>query len=541
MGEDPQYQAMLATFQQNSQPQQQPQQQQGPQAGNGAKSIFTLADGNTVDDLYVAQLAAQHLGMPIGGVTPDGTGLVLQNGQTLPIAQALQQMGAQVQSFRPLQADYSQAQPMLRAALATLPDDFRRKQYLEHHMQNLGMPQPMVQGAGDDWFVYDPQGQTWMAATNAPGLDKTDAAGGLIDGTRVLGALGGSVAGAGLGPAGVIGGAAAGGAGVNALQKAGFEMFDPEYADLRGQMGEGEVLGDIGKHAAVDAAGAALPLAGGAVLGRMMGAGGQVAAAPISRMMQGAGGMAEAGGQVLHGFGQALDNPIGRDIAAAFIPGASQLQGLGLAAQLPGMAMRGGTRAAGHVADSGIGRAALGEEGAAALGRFAHEAGDTGAGFGRAVGTRWGEATTPSAEELAAVAPDAKLWGGLGIQSEEQLAENLARQNVGRRVGDTGSRIGSLIDAISRMGQGAESMARGISGAGIKGARYGGSMLEAAGGAARRAGALGRNIRGVSLEDQLYGHLGAEEAYSRLSHASIDDDPYERSRRERESYLAGGY
>ncbi len=551
---DPAYQMAMANYEQASQQGGPPQPQQGPQPSAGGKSLFTLADGSTVDDQYVAQLAAQHLGMPVQGVTPDGSGLQLQNGQVVPIMQALQQMGAQVQSFKPLQADYSQAQPMLRAALATLPDDFRRKQYLQHHMQSLGMAQPMIEGSGDDWFVYNPEAQTWMGATNAPGLDKTDAAGALISGTKMAGAIGGSMLGAAAGPAGMIGGAAAGGAGVNALQKAGFEMFDPSYADTRSQMGEGEVLGDIGKGAAVDAVSTGVPMVGGALLGRALGAGGQVAMAPLSRAAQIGGSMAEGAGQVGNRIAQAVDNPLGRDVVAAMMPGASQLQMLGLGAQLPAMAVRGGVRAAGHVGDSAIGRAALGEEAAQGLSNFSnrllHPGSTRGAisELGGAAGRGIGRRLPVTPEHAAPYADEAKVWASnlLDIGSEEQIAHELARDAAGSAGGgwgrNAGSRIGEVVQAVEQGGKAADQLAHGMAGVAIKGARYGAAGLEHAGSAARRLGELGRGSGRFSLEDQLWGHLGAEEAYSRLPHANLDDaDVYERNRRARQSYLAGGY
>lgn len=557
MEADPQYQAMLANFQQQMAPQQQPQAQ-GPSAAPGAKTIFTLADGATLDDTYVAQLAAQHLGMPVAGVSPEGSALMLQNGQTVPISGVLQQLGAQVQGFRPLQADYSQAQPQLRAALATLPDDYRRKQYLSHHMEQQGLPNAMIEGSGDDWFVYDPGGQRWMAATNAPGMDATDAAGALISGTKLLGAIGGSIAGAGLGPAGVIGGAAAGGAGANALQKAGFEMFDPTYAAVREGIPEGDILGDIGTGAAVDAAGAALPIAGGAVLGRMMGAGGQVAAAPVSRALGAGGGIAQGGGAMVNRMARAVDNPLGRDVAAAMIPGASQAQMLGIGAQLPAMALRGGMRAAGHLGESALGRGVLGEEAAAGLAGFSkrilqpgiqgEQAGarqmlsELGGSMGRGLGRRM---PGPTPDDLAPYLNEARVYKQnlVDLGSEEQLAKELWRDEMAAKAGGygrtAGSYAGELVESLERVGKGADQFARGISGPAIKALRYGGAGMEQAGRGASAIGAAGRNYRGLPLEDQLYGQLGAEEAYSRLPHASLD--PYEALLKERQSYLAGGY
>lgn len=536
------YQQMLATFQGGA-PGQQQATPAAPGGGQmGAKSVFHLAGGQTVDDTYAAQLAQQFLGMPVGGVTPDGSAFMLQNGQTVPIAQVLGQLGAQVTSFRPLNADYSQAQPMLRAALATLPDDFRRKQYLEQHMQGLGLQQPLVEGSGDDWFIFNPEQGNWVAATNAPGMDMTDAAGGLISGTKMAGAIGGGIIGAGAGPLGLIGGSAAGGAGVNALQKAAFEMFDPTYGQIRAQMGEGEVLADIGKGAAVDAAGAALGYGGGRALGAMMGRGAHVPVAPMSRMAQTTGGGAEAVGRVMNRGANLFDKQwIGRpgssvtqgihghDIAAGAMPVSGPLQMAGVVAELPAMGVRGANTAA-----QWAGRGVPGQPGARQI------LSELGGAAGRGIGRRM-PAPAVGDDALAPFLKDAQIYNSSGLVElggPERLAQELWRDEMAAQIGargrSIGSGVGDFLEGLEKLGVGAEEVSRKIGAGAVKGTKYLGQGLETGGGLARQAGAIGRKV-----EDQLYGQLGAEEAYSRMPRASLD--PYERYRAKvRQTYLAGG-
>jgi hypothetical protein len=541
----------MSAYQQVGQDQQPQQSQQQPQQQAGAKSLFTLTDGSTVDDMYVAQLAQQYLQLPVAGVSPTGNALQLQNGQTMPIAQVLSQLGAQVKSFRPLEADYSQVQPAMRAAMQGLPDDFRRKQYLEHYMGQIQPdgPAPVVAGMGEDWFVFDPRSSKWMAATNAPGMDLSDAAGYGVQGAKMAGSIAGGAIGAagglGLGSVpGAIAGAAAGGAGVDALTRAAFTMGDPSYAAVRDQMGEGEVLGDIGKGAAIDAVGAALPMAGGALLRSTL--------SPVSRMLSGGGAVAQNMGKVAGPIGRAADTRLGRDVTAAFMPGAAEAQLVGLGAQLPAMATRGAVKATGALGESKIGRSLFGEEAAAGLAKFRGSVlGPEGSqttrelfsNIGGAIG-RGRRIPEPSADDIAKFMPDAKVYRGslLDLGTEEQVARELWRDSMKSQMGAQGrtwgSKIGSGVQTFEERGKSAESLARAAVTPVTKGLRYGGAAMERGGAGAQQLGKFGRGRNGYSLEDQIYGRLGAEEALGGLGRASIDSERYRRPKPP--TYLTGG-
>lgn len=552
MAQDPAYQTAMSAYQQVGQDQQ-PQQQQQAQQQAGAKSLFTLADGSTVDDMYVAQLAQQHLQLPVAGVSPTGNALQLQNGQTIPIAQVLSQLGAQVASFRPLEADYSQVQPAMRAAMQGLPDDFRRKQYLEHYMQQVQPdgPAPVVAGMGEDWFVFDPRSSKWVAATNAPGMDMSDVAGYGVQGLR----MGGSIAGGALGAAGGLGmgsvpgaiaGAAAGGAGVDAMTRAAFTMGDPSYAAVRDQMSEGEVLGDIGKGAAIDAIGAAVPMVGGAILGRTL--------APASRMLSGGGAVAQNAGKVAGTIGSAADTRLGRDLTASILPGAAEAQLAGLGAQLPAMMTRGGVKAAGAIGNSKIGKSVLGEEAAAGLARFRQNVlGPEGSqttrelfsNIGGAIGrSRASRLPGPSADDVAKFMPDAKIYRGslLDLGTEEQVARELWRDSMKSQLGAKGrtwgSKIGSGVQTIEELGQSAESLALAAVTPLTKGLKYGGAAMERGGAAAQQLGKFGRGRGGYSIEDQLYGRLGSEEGLGGFGRANMETERYRRPKPP--TYLTGG-
>jgi hypothetical protein len=530
-------------------------QQQAQQPAPSPRVVFGVQQegggAGEVDDQHIAQLLGQQ-GYQVMGVSPDGTRITVNDGQgafDIPMRSAIGALGWVPGEFRPAEPDFSQVQLGMRAAVEKLPDDNARKMYLQHHMQSLGIESPTIEGAGTDWYVFNPQSGQWVAATNKPGLDWGDAMGAGLTGLRMVGAGVGGAFGAAGGIPGAMVGAAAGGTAVDALQRGLIAAHDPSYRAAFDPMAN---AGEMGLEAGVDALGAG---AGGAIA-KMFGAG----VAPVSRAMATGGNLAQATGGAAKLAGGSLDSQLGRDVAAFGIPGAAEMQGLGVVGQLPAMAVEGAAKLPGiggrlmeragrmpwmnDVAPEFA--AGLRQKGAGIAKRFAGvEEGGAGDILERAGG--WmGQKAASGAPPRASWKPlveEMNRYGFAGDEAEE-LAQGFARDQAMSGAGELGRRagrgIGSVFEGAQRAGQGFENAARSISGATIKTLKFGGAGVEQAGRGAQRIGNFGRGTANFSPEDAAWLRLGAEEAGAIEPFRSSLQSTFP-ERRRRDSILAGGY
>lgn len=239
---------------------------------------FTAADGSE-GKISSAELQNYMISAGIQAqLSPDGmTGKIIQNGQEFegPVRDLIEQHYGKVSSVLPSAdaTDYSTIDNTLKSGIAQFGSDSLKAKYLQIAMENSGVQDAKIVGSGDDWFRYDPSSGQYMALTNKPGAELSDALTYAPMAARTIGSIVGAAPGVlasipGVSaPAGVAA-AAAGGAlggqlgarGMNALQAA----FDPNFrqliADSTGQE-RIDALKTMGVEVAGDALLGAIPVA----------------------------------------------------------------------------------------------------------------------------------------------------------------------------------------------------------------------------------------------------------------------------------------
>ncbi len=298
----------------------------------------------------------------VQGTSDDGTSLNLAQPdgsvQTVPVTQLLGNLGWQVSNAVPMDGhvDYDNVQAGWRAAVHKLPDDMTRRAYVEGRMREVGVEQPQIQGAGRNWYVFNPGSKTWIAVTNSPTMDRGDIMEAGLEIPKyagsAFGGAAGAVAGGGVASlATAAGGAALGGAGVDVLERSAIAAADPTFRRISSQ-NLGAHAADIGKGAALDAAtmGAfkGLPMAAKAISPKM----GQVMETMAntglaSSAMEGTGAVLQGGGRAVRGLAGAIDNPLGRNLASAGMPIAGEASAAGFMMQAPEYLATAGARGIG--------------------------------------------------------------------------------------------------------------------------------------------------------------------------------------------------
>lgn len=286
-----------------------------------------MGDGTrTLNSQELLQQLAEFSGFQPVGISQDGSSGIFQTPtglQTIPFHEALQQVGAKIDTYKPLNAVPSDNIVKYRMALDSISDPDIQDAYLRTiATKDFNVKDPLIVGSGIDRYLWDQNSGKWVALTNAQGLDLSDivaggaglAKGGLAVGGALLGGAGGSFA----APiAGTIAGAGAGAAAGNALgdvtQAGIMSALDPSFREAYGSAGNyfGKEGTSIAKNAAISGAlGAAIPGAGALLRGASAPL--KTVVSPISQGMQAAGTGISNVGKMGRAIGKSLESDIGR-------------------------------------------------------------------------------------------------------------------------------------------------------------------------------------------------------------------------------------
>lgn len=502
------------------------------------------AGDNTVDaDHVVNQL--QQMGYNPQGLSPDGLMVTLQDQQgpyQIPTAQALQNLGWKVNNVKPANADYSNVQSGWRAAITALPDDDMRRAYIEGQFRKMGHQQtPQIMGQGRDWYAFNPGTSQWVAVTNNPEWDRSDAAEALVHAPRVIGSS--------LGVLGGIPGVVAGGTGGDIATRLALAAIDPTYKQVAtasaGNMGA--MAKDIGINTLVDAGTMGLAKGGGALLNRFASAGTNQAvramatAGPISTAARAAGAGAEVAGGLTKVVGNAADSQIGRQVMAYMNPLTSGPMMTAEMAQLPGQATRGLAHLPGFLAEQPWVQKMVGAERAEGMRDLTgmltksrassrNGAEELAARFGRPApayepGSR--EVVANTVEDLAArraggsyttardaAYKEARMYGMNATDAYKNVAEEAGNEAFDASMAASkpyqaaGEHVGNIIDHLERAGRGAENFMTGAHGFAAKGLKGAGVGMQYGGRGLNRAATVAQPIEAYN-----WGRLGSEELY----------------------------
>lgn len=354
-------------------------QQQAPNAFAGVRPQLHITvkdqsgEEHTFDEAHLMNDIAQNGANPTG-ISADGLHITFQGAKgpyQASVTDVLAKMGYNSVGIKPIDADDAHVNPAWRAQITNLDDDDAKQAFLTAKLKREGEADPKVYGSGRDWYAYSPNLGKWLALTNGKGWGLGDVAEGALKGTRMVGsAVGAGVGGAMGAAAGGIGaipgsmaGAALAGGGIDAIEK-GINAFADE--DFRNSEGLGAHVANIGLGAALDAGTAGT-----------FGSIGKYGAPALKNLVQnglassaarGVGGTLNAGGKLAADAAGGLNStPFGRDVAAAFIPGASQMQNAGFLMQAPSQILTGGASALKGMGESGLVKNIIGEDAASAL------------------------------------------------------------------------------------------------------------------------------------------------------------------------------
>ena len=315
--------------------------------------------GNIDTPTFVNQL--KQGGYNPTGVSADGMHIQMDDGDgkpyTVPVTDAMKGFGFDVKGMKPQNVDYDHVEPGLRAGVTGLDSDSMRAAYLKGSLQDRGIKDAQVVGAGRDWYAFNPATSQYVALTNSPKWGAGDAVEGGMRALRAAGSTVGGAAGFALGggsplsAAGAAAGAGLGGGATDALERLALAAHDPAYERVASEH-LGDMAKDVGVGAGIDAATggalAAAPAAGRALFGSAAGDAvkGALEAGPISTLARSAGKTAEVGGDLAARGAGALDNEVGRTMVSSVMPGMGQVQNLGMALQAPEQAAEFGAKGA---------------------------------------------------------------------------------------------------------------------------------------------------------------------------------------------------
>ena len=514
--------------------------------GQGANDTLSTAD-------IVRQL--QDSGEKVVGTSADGSSIRLadEKGEfSVRTADLLKDHGWQVQGILPTDADYSHVNPDWRKAISVLPADEHKQAYIEGQLRKSGIENAQVVGSGRDWYAFDPESNRYVALTNNPEWDSSDASEALVGAPRAIGSLlggaGGAILGGGANPLTGAAGAGLGGAAADAVTRYVLAQNDPQLKEIMGA-DLGAVAKDIGKGAALDAATQGLFLGAPKVIGAALGKGtGDAAKAflqsgPLSTTARSLGGMAEEGGRIVNKIARVADTDLGREIASMAIPGIGDATAVGALGQLPSQAVRGAARGLGSLGETNLAKT-LSPEGAEKLvglsrnltrksygpSNFTNEfsrGADQVANFmgGNAPLKASTRGTTEDVlgnlgEILGGgsgrqkVMRDAYMQArqyGIGAEEAKKLADQAAEESLSeaaKAARAVGRKIGRGVQNVENFSRGVENFGKGVTGATLKGVRAG-SYIGGKGGSALK------NVAKVAqpIENRAYMRYGAEEMW----------------------------
>jgi len=538
---------------------------------------FTIDnDGESVatDSAEAVEFLRQS-GIPVSQVGQDGLTAFVEGPdgqvQTAHMADLLSQAGLEVQGIKPANASEEMFNPKYRFLTERLGNDEQKKQLLTMELEQEGIKNPTVIGAGVDWYAFDPRSQRYYALTNKPGLDSGDVMSGIE--TVGKGALGtmGAVGGIGLGSAtgpgaialGAAGGALGSAAGEGILQGLATSISPAfrEVQSIRGalpQLAEeglwGGGFGALGGTAAMarnvlpglmetgrGGSGLAKALSAADKADRFLGAG------IGSQAARGAGGFTEAAGAIVgQTAGRVADSPLGRSIATSLTPGVGAAQMAGFAAQAPRWLLQGGAKAPGwigrqmeNLAESNPAlRELIPQDVARGLQAWSKSAMRRGPARGvqtieeglekanlRARGVSEEEITRRFSEPRTA---------DVLANSLRKAAINLApadRIEDAARVAQQGGRyVGRGVDAMARVGKGVERVSEDIVGTGLRGVEVLGNTANTIGRAAKNFGTAlqpfeNRATARILAEEQMPEWLRKTRRSSGLNNPNVSSYP----------------
>jgi hypothetical protein len=523
-------------------------------------------DGNSIKtDLNGVVQALAMDGVNVANVSRDGMFAFLQNPETGAMEQRsmsdlLVSNGYNIQRVMPQNANTDHVDTSLRFLVERLGSDTQRQAFLQQEMANRGLMNGTIVGGGSDWFVFDPNDNTYYALTNKKGMDWTDVgevgpeiASGVA--ATVGGALAGGVGTAASGglaaiPAMAAGAAGGGGAAEAAFQGLGAAM-NPAFREVQTL---GGAATKAGKEALFNApfgalggagrwAGKVLPTAEEgwkqAALGGLKAAGDFLGAGGASRTARGVGSLTQTVGQGVGGAaGAVADSPLLTAIGTGMTPGLQQAQMAGFGLQVPKWAAEGIGRAPRWIGEkvSKLGQK-MGSEEVEAAGWQAMLAGDdllrpsprSGmVGFEKGLRERMDRFKPTMSEEdivknyrdpnstdvlgnvgermgynirnMENVVADAAMPGGPAAVSEEALQRSAMR---GRNIGQG---IGLGVEGMAGLGKQLERGSENVFRAGMRGVQGIGRGMQAGGRTLKNVGAVTE-----PFENQVLSRQGIEE------------------------------
>ena len=449
----------------------------------------------TLDDDYIIDQLGQ-LGYNPQGVSGDGKTVTLTDDKgtyEAKLDDVLNRLGYQVQAVNvlPESAGFDTASGQLRAVVAKLPNDQMRKAALEQTLQRMGIPNPIVEGNGRDWYYLDSQDGKYKALTNTPGWDRYDAVEGLTEIPRIMGAtIGGALAGGATAGAGAIPGAMAG-AGIGGLvgdfaTRVALSSLSPEYAK-QSEENFGQQLKDMVINAAIDAGSMGLAKGVPALAGNLLGTNAGRAARAVmekgvvSPMVKGAGSATEAVGSGVANVAKGMQTPFGRSVATMAIPGAGEAEMIGQLAQAPAAAARGLPNFMQRV-----GSMPTVNEFAPGLANWLRT---TGAGVRRA-------ATTPGtvSQKIANMMTLGAEEGTKRAPTAGGVLRELAERSGAKNLAGTAETVGKGLENVARAGQAVSGAAQTAAGGLLAGTQAVGTAAKGLGKMARVAGTVASPI-----------------------------------------------
>ena len=389
---------------------------------------LTDADGNEfqADEQYTLEHLTSIGEKPVG-FSKDGSAVLLQDDQGIfevPVADFWRDQGYNVKAVKPLDPVYDHVDTGLRAKMESLPDDGMKRFYLERELQNRGIKDAKVMGNGSDWFVADPQSGKWIALTNKPGLDWSDAGQALNVGVSTLGSVAGAGAGTFLGgPLGTVAGGALGSVLSRGVLDSAYRFLDDSYADTQNEYA-GELAKDYGKDAALSAVAGLIP-----------------AIKPIAKASGFFGRAAKEAGKFGQGLGGLARNETVANLGAPFLPVVGPISNIGTFASLPKRGVEGLTALARKASTSPTMESIIGKDAQAALrSKLSGIVGDTSEEILSSMGApNLGKAT----EQL----------GKAGIGVEQGVVKGV--QGLGKGVETAGTKLSeSVSPALSKFSEG---------------------------------------------------------------------------------------
>lgn len=519
---------------------------------------FVIDNGQGVNDTLSTQDVVKQLqesGENVVGTSADGSMIRLadEKGEfNVRAADLLRDHGWEVKGMAPLDASYDHINSDWRQAISVLPSDEHKQAYIEGQLKKSGISGAQVIGSGRDWYAFDPESNRYVALTNNPDWDMSDASEAMVGAPRAIGSLlggaGGAILGGGANPLTGAAGAGLGGAAADSLTRYVLAQSDPTLKEVMSS-DMGAMAKDVLKGASLDAITQGAFLGAPKVLGSLLGKEtGQAAksfleSGPLSTAARSLGGMAEEGGRIANKVARVADTSLGREVASLAIPGVGDATAIGALGQIPGQAVRGIARGIGSLGQTNMAKT-LSPEGAEQLVGLSKNL--TRKSFGPSNFTnRFSQGADQARNFIAGNSPIPKSTGGttedvlgnlgellgggggrqkvlrdtytqarrygIGAEEAKKIADQAAEESLSeaaRASRDIGRKIGRGVQNVENFSKGVENFGKGVTGATLKGVRAGSY-------AAGKGGSVVKNAAKIAqpIENRAYLRYGAEEMW----------------------------